>query len=307
METCYQIWWSVYTCLAEEYEWAQSILELSGHELCCVCLFVCELVCQHTSPFLSGLRVTSIITTTSVTALKFWGAINTDVTFTIVLPCRHETKWQTVHNSLTHDGWGRGRDGADCHASTLPTRPHVLEQPSVERFYTICLTQGLLLQTYVTKTRTVAVHSLLTLIYNYINDNSNWGTLLMKSRNTFGGCWWPGCKSQDLGSKGNGMARAHLQDQWKKSGTLYQQHCSDSDWFTNWLTVLCVCIMCACLVLYYVNQDLHEKLQVLQMQYFLLQNNMINQSKTLAEETERSGHGGLFLGVRHSWFQYSAD
>ena len=36
--------------------------------------------------------------------------------------------------------------------------------------------------------------------------------------------------------------------------------------------------MCACLVLYYVNQDLHEKLQVLQMQYFLLQNNMINQS-----------------------------
>ena len=41
--------------------------------------------------------------------------------------------------------------------------------------------------------------------------------------------------------------------------------------------MLCVCIMCACLVLYYVNQDLHEKLQVLQMQYFLLQNNTINQ------------------------------
>ena len=43
-----------------------------------------------------------------------------------------------------------------------------------------------------------------------------------------------------------------------RSSTPYQQHCSDSDWFTNWLTVLCVCIMCACLVLYYVNQDLHE-------------------------------------------------
>ena len=31
-----------------------------------------------------------------------------------------------------------------------------------------------------------------------------------------GWCWWPGCKSQDLRSKGNGMARAHLQEQWKK-------------------------------------------------------------------------------------------
>ena len=42
-------------------------------------------------------------------------------------------------------------------------------------------------------------------------------------------------------------------------------------YFTNpvqLLSPLCL-VMCACLVLYYVNQDLHEKLQLLQMQYFL--------------------------------------
>ena len=33
-----------------------------------------------------------------------------------------------------------------------------------------------------------------------------------------GGCWLPGCESQDLRSKGSGMARAHLQEQWKKVG-----------------------------------------------------------------------------------------
>ena len=81
----------------------------------------------------------------------------------------------------------------------------------------------------------------------------------------------------------------------EKSGTPYQQHCSDSDWFTNWLTVLCVCIMCACLVLYYVNQDLHEKLQVLQMQYFLLQNNMTNQKPIMF----------LISAVKRSWLSQS--
>ena len=37
--------------------------------------------------------------------------------------------------------------------------------------------------------------------------------------------------------KGNGMARAHLQEQWEKWHPL-PSHCSD--WFTNWLT----CVMC---------------------------------------------------------------
>ena len=42
-------------------------------------------------------------------------------------------------------------------------------------------------------------------------------------------------------------------------------------YFTNpvqLLSPLCL-IMCACLVLYFVNQDLHEKLQLLHIQYFL--------------------------------------
>ena len=44
----------------------------------------------------------------------------------------------------------------------------------------------------------------------------------------------------------------------------------DSTYFLTQYSLSPLCFtMCACFVLYYLNQDVHEKLQLLQMQYFL--------------------------------------
>ena len=65
---------------------------------------------------------------------------------------------------------------------------------------------------------------------------------------TLNGCRWPGSREWQLMTKWNEMARAHLWEQWKKwhplpSPTLLWL----TDWFTNWLCVMCY--VCICTVL----------------------------------------------------------